>query len=382
MDSSGSGKIQASQLRSQSQQQFSQGPSLSQLSQSSLDDVLTCDQRLGSQERENTAKRFTCLAPITSSRDESQMQLSRTSNNFMRRSNSASTADQRCHVSEELELRVGLMESSLTRLGRILDSIQSDVMQVNKAVKEVLLEVEGMRQKTVIQDSNVQLMLKGEEEVKASLAGILKSIPDQLRKQAELTDQHKFHAISTAISSIPARIEGRLLRLQHEICGTFSKELEKRCFVAAGSQKNHVPITGVPSEQAAAHFAPVPARKAGAKLAKLLEPEPLSLYGVKRLEPKQEEILPSVQVNDYRVIIESDEEMDGAFSCLLEKHVTGSSLTTSFINTDASQAASIIVKDASLPPSLPLSRSHSFLSPCQDGRAVHRRKRGRRACEF
>ena len=39
MDSSGSGRLQLSQPRSQSQ-----GPSLSQLSQSSLDDVLLCDQ--------------------------------------------------------------------------------------------------------------------------------------------------------------------------------------------------------------------------------------------------------------------------------------------------------------------------------------------------
>lgn len=61
-----------------------------------FDEIYWFYQRISSQERENTAKRFSCLAPITSSRDESQMQLSRTSNNFMRRSNSVSTADQRC----------------------------------------------------------------------------------------------------------------------------------------------------------------------------------------------------------------------------------------------------------------------------------------------
>ena len=77
---------------------------------------------------------------------------------------------------------------------------------------------------------NYEEQLKGEEEIKASLTcltGILKSIPDQSRKQAEvLTDQHKLHAISSAISSIPARIEARLQRLQSDICGTLTKELE------------------------------------------------------------------------------------------------------------------------------------------------------------
>lgn len=42
-------------------------------------------------------------------------------------------------VSEEVERRIGLMETSISRLGMILDSVQSDVMQVNRSVKEVLL---------------------------------------------------------------------------------------------------------------------------------------------------------------------------------------------------------------------------------------------------
>ena len=45
-------------------------------------------------------------------------------------------------ISEELEHRIGLMETSLSRFGMILDSVQSDVMQVNKGTKEVSLESE------------------------------------------------------------------------------------------------------------------------------------------------------------------------------------------------------------------------------------------------
>ena len=90
------------------------------------------------------------------------------------------------HVNDELELRIGSMENSMNRLGRILDAIQNDVMHVNKTMKEVLLEgnfnhltflqenkkqinqlffwcwlpVEGIRQKTTIHDSNVQVMVR------------------------------------------------------------------------------------------------------------------------------------------------------------------------------------------------------------------------------
>jgi len=43
-------------------------------------------------------------------------------------------------LSEGLEHRIGIMETSLNRFGMILDSVQSDVMQVHKGTKEIILE--------------------------------------------------------------------------------------------------------------------------------------------------------------------------------------------------------------------------------------------------
>ena len=43
-------------------------------------------------------------------------------------------------LSEGLEHRIGIMETSLSRFAMILDSVQSDVMQVNKGTKETNLE--------------------------------------------------------------------------------------------------------------------------------------------------------------------------------------------------------------------------------------------------
>lgn len=42
--------------------------------------------------------------------------------------------------SEGLEQRIGIMETSMSRFAMILDSIQNDVMQINKGTKEVALE--------------------------------------------------------------------------------------------------------------------------------------------------------------------------------------------------------------------------------------------------
>ncbi|KAK3022409.1 hypothetical protein RJ639_045180, partial [Escallonia herrerae] len=154
-----SNRSQASQLRSQQSQQSlsqSQHGMFSQFSQNSLDDVVVNDQRFSSQERENSTKMISCLPPSNYTREDSQMQISRTSTNLMRQWKPA-VLDQRCQTSEELGHKIGVIETSLSRFGKILDSVQSDIMQVNKGTKEVALEMESIRQKLIVHDNSLQL---------------------------------------------------------------------------------------------------------------------------------------------------------------------------------------------------------------------------------
>ncbi|XP_031503156.1 putative recombination initiation defects 3 [Nymphaea colorata] len=205
---------------SQSQQSFSQGLPLSQLSQSSLDELtVTNEQRLGSQDRENSVKRAPSLAPGYGL-EEGQLQL-RSSTNMLRRWNPPTASDNR--FSEELERRLGMMDTTLHRLGMILDSVQGDVMQINKAVKEVCLEVEVVRQKMMAQDNALQLVLKEEEAIKASIDGTMKSIPDELRKEA---NQPKLQEIVTKLTSMPDFIEARFYKLKAELCCAFTQEIQ------------------------------------------------------------------------------------------------------------------------------------------------------------
>ncbi|KAG1362637.1 hypothetical protein COCNU_10G008560 [Cocos nucifera] len=224
-DGSGVGRSQGSQHRSQSQQSFSQGPSLSQLSQSSLEESLMIDQRFGSQEKDNSSKRVS-FAPNKSARGESQLQLSRASNNVLRHWNSCSVPDNRCQISDELEHSIRLMEGSINRLGMVLDSVQGDVMQVNRAVKEVSLEMEGIRQKIFLLDSSVQQMLKREDDIKAFLDESLMSIADKLVKTSS---SDKLNEIASAFSAVPEKIEAHLLKLR-EVCRIFTNEMEEKDF--------------------------------------------------------------------------------------------------------------------------------------------------------
>ncbi|XVE73860.1 hypothetical protein DITRI_Ditri11bG0152200 [Diplodiscus trichospermus] len=341
---------QSSQLRSQpSQQSFSQGISsqhalFSQISQNSLDEVVTTDQRFGSQERENTSKKFSCLPQTNFTREDSQMPISKSSTNFMRKWNSASAPEYRCQTSEELEHRLSMIENSLNRFGMILDSVQSDVMQVNKGTKEVLLEMEGIRQKLIAEDTSLQLMNKGQEDIKTSLDGGMKAISDQLLKDIY---QDKLQQIFLVLSALPERTEASLIKLQNELCSTFSNEIKAcnhaaiACNMKTLSQK--VPFaTAILPKSTGCCATPQTEPQAVKKqpvLPKVYKQPTLAPKvekgGWKSVKMKQSTIneralckenkrkgVSSVEQETYRILIESDEEIDGGFSCFLDDKET------------------------------------------------------------
>ncbi|CAI9101877.1 OLC1v1000021C1 [Oldenlandia corymbosa var. corymbosa] len=243
------GKNQAStsQLRSQaSQQSLSQGISahqglFSQLSQNSLDDHIANAPKLNSQEREASVLRSSCLAPVTYPRDESQMQVSRSSANLMRK---WSTPEHKCQVSEELEHRLGTMEASLSRMGIIVESLQSDIIQVNKGTRELLLEMQGVRQKMVVHDDFLQLMKKGQEDIKSYLDRSLKALSGKI---SDKSSSQSISAISSTVSALPQKIETSVLKLQRELEKTFSKEMQTFCrSLKASNKKCATPVINPP----------------------------------------------------------------------------------------------------------------------------------------
>ncbi|KAJ0051451.1 hypothetical protein Pint_00439 [Pistacia integerrima] len=371
--------LHAQQFRSQpSQQSFSQGLSsqqgmFSQLSQSSLDEVLTNDQRVCSQERENTMKKVPCVPQHSYPREESQMPISRSSTNLIRKWNPTSASDQRCQISEELERRIGMMETSLNRFGIILDSIQSDVIQVNKGTKEVMLEVEGISQKLVAHGTSLQqLMNKGNEDIKASLDGGLKSLSDQLGKDGH---EEKFKEILLVLSTLPVQTEASLLKLQNKLSNLLAKKMQALEIISLfpmssrlnslKSPNQKCELANVLSPKALAkslknpnkkcQMAIVPAQKVTVRRAiSQRKPKPLKnsivppevsvqaiqvpkveMGGWKSVKKerlmkevvssenhKKKEVSSSVQAKEFRIIIDSDEEIDGGFSCLINEKGT------------------------------------------------------------
>ncbi|XP_075475865.1 putative recombination initiation defects 3 [Primulina tabacum] len=217
----------ASDLRpQQSQQSLSQGISsqhglFSQFSQNSQDEILTSE-KIGSQERENSLKRTSCLPPINCTREETQMMMiPKTSSTLIRK---WTGQDYKCQISEELEHRIGMVETSLSRLGMILDSVQSDIMQGNKGTKEVALEMEGVRQKLIALDDSMLLMSKGQEDIKTRLDLGLTSVSDRIKQSK--SNQENYREIFSMLSSLSEKIDTQMTKLQHNLFKNFNKDMQ------------------------------------------------------------------------------------------------------------------------------------------------------------
>ncbi|XP_058743988.1 putative recombination initiation defects 3 isoform X3 [Vicia villosa] len=331
--------LQASQHRSQpSQQSFSQGISsqqgiLSHFSQSSLDEAITAnDQRAGSQsqEHENSSRRFSSLPRLAFPKDESQPHNSRSSSNLLVKWNSVDNKNQ---LSEGLENRIGIMETSLSRFAMIMDSVQSDVMQVNKGTKEINLEMECIRQKLIAQDNSLQLMMKGQEELKASINESLKSLSEQMSR---VTNIEKLQEVFTLVSTMPQLIEGSLRNLQNDLQNT-NKEMQEISRSLKHTNQKDLALSILSPKCVSKQFITPKVHQRPANETKMNTPaiaaskvDTGGWMPVKRervtfsdriTEKVQKQIQPHTEkirgARDCAIVIESDEETDGKFSCVV-----------------------------------------------------------------
>ncbi|KAG5021883.1 hypothetical protein JHK82_017765 [Glycine max] len=321
-----------SQHRSQpSQQSLSQGLSsqhgvLSHFSQNSLDEAVTTnDQRVGSQEHENSLRRISSLSRPTYSREESQAPNSRSSSNLMLKWNSA---DHKSQLSEGLEHRIGIMETSLSRFTMILDSVQSDVMQVNKGTKEIILEVECIRQKLIAQDNSLQLMTKGQEEIKAIIERSLKSLAEQM---SHVSKKEKLQDVYLAVSALPQLIEASLQNVQNDL-RNITKEMQARNFLQSkkcqpkGSGADQFVFEGIfldfSEAKVSIQATVAPEVESGGwkpvKKERVTFSDRTSEKVQKKKEPHTQKYIRGGR--DCAIVIESDEEIDGGFSCLVQEN--------------------------------------------------------------
>ncbi|CAN0824858.1 Putative recombination initiation defects 3, partial [Linum grandiflorum] len=369
------GTQQSSQLRSgSSQQSFSQGFSsqhgmFSQFSQTSLDEAFVNDQRLNSQERENRVKKASSVPPPTDcTREESQMPNSRSSVTLMRKWNRGSTGEGKCQVSDELEHRIGTIETSLNKFGMMMDSVQRDIMQVNKGTKEVLLEVDGIRQKLVVLDTSLLTVVtvltnKGLGDVKSTFDESLKSMTEQHKNDAS---KERIQEMSFLLSSLPGQMEASLLKLQDTLHASYIQEMQAmiRSMKTPKVNSPHPvllppkdvgPSSNQQRKPEIVEITQASAAKMPAQATDVRREDNLGWKSIKReqttysrrktqsQEEQKHEPASTMQERGTRISIDSDEEIDGGLSCLIDPNETG---TGNFMVDEAKEETERILRRA------------------------------------
>ncbi|XP_038882642.1 putative recombination initiation defects 3 isoform X2 [Benincasa hispida] len=363
---------QAPQLRSQpSQQSFSQGLSsqhgmYSQLSQNSFDEVVTNEQRFSSQDRENSIKKNSFFPPLSYSREDCQLALSKSSTSLTQRWKPTPLPDSKCQVGEELDRRLGTIENSLNKFGKILDSLHSDILQLNKGMKQISLDVEGIWQKMLVNSSSLQSMNKDHDDMKATLDGGFKLISNQLKKDAY---QERLNEISNVLSSLEKQVQASQLKLKNDFISTFTQEIKAmvctlknplqkfpphsiqspestacldvpqqkrhRCKIQSASPNVCIRATTVQKEEVG-RWKSVKVGKTfcTGSVAKKDDPKKVIPFSEQRL----------VLEREYRVIVDSDEEIERSFSCLIEEKKTGEDVRYYSIEDAKEESARILRK--------------------------------------
>ncbi|KAM0004728.1 putative protein PAIR1 [Helianthus debilis subsp. tardiflorus] len=329
------------QQQQRSQQSNSQGISsqhnFSQFSQNSQDDTLTNDQLIVSQERENSVRRFSFLPPVNHTREESQMLTSRSSTALIRKWGPG-VSEQRSQMSEEFERRIGTIESSLSRFGLMMESLQTDIMQINKGTKELTMDMESIRQKLNAQDNSLQIINKGQEDVKSSLQGELKLISDQLNQKS---CHQNSQDISILLSNLQEKVGFFISNLRNDLSSSFTNEMQALgCKLKALDQNNPTP-TVLPPKAVSFCVNPqgiapqknlqVPPKvQLGTQIPKV---EMGTWNSVKREKVtlankyysrghNHNSISHTEQERELRLVIESDEDIEGGFAFFSEEKET------------------------------------------------------------
>ncbi|KAI3920199.1 hypothetical protein MKX01_017856 [Papaver californicum] len=344
------------QLRSQqpSQGMSSQLSQLmsSQLSQNSIDNMINNEQRFASQERENSAKRISCLAPSSLAREETQM--ARSFNNYKPRWGSAPppvTDHPRCQVSDELEHRIGQIETTQNRHGMILESMQGDIMQLKKQMQEHALDIEGIKQKLAGHDNSLQLVLKGEEDIKNTLDESFKSLPDHLRKEVYQDIVSAMSTLQNQNEKLRIELSGALANSVKEITSCLQPldnnesvpsmlKLKKRdCYHIQSQNMEPAMNSAVLPQRIYTRSKRKPEKKAETRRSSKQKPDSFAIAHQSKVE------VPDNLVNsdeEWKENNESDVELNGGFAFLLGEKETG--VGSSFFDEDHVETEQILKK--------------------------------------
>ncbi|XP_044321492.1 protein PAIR1 isoform X2 [Triticum aestivum] len=135
-----------------------------------------------------------------------------------------SPTDTRCRVNEDAECRFQQLSGSVHKVGMVLDSVQTDVIQLNRTMKDASVESGGVQQKFDLLEDTLQKIIKGQNDLKVLAENSMKSNSDQLNVLNSRTS--KLNEMSLVVSVCPKQVQADLRELHGDIFRVLTKDME------------------------------------------------------------------------------------------------------------------------------------------------------------
>ncbi|KAM3373195.1 hypothetical protein ACQJBY_019906 [Aegilops geniculata] len=135
-----------------------------------------------------------------------------------------SPTDTRCRGNEDAECRFQQLSGSVHKVAMVLDSVQTDVIQLNRTMKDASLESGGVQQKFDLLEDTLQKIIKGQNDLKVLAENSTKSNSDQLNVINSHTS--KLNEMSLVVSVCPKQVRADLRELHGDIFRVLTKDME------------------------------------------------------------------------------------------------------------------------------------------------------------
>ncbi|KAJ7548459.1 hypothetical protein O6H91_07G013300 [Diphasiastrum complanatum] len=213
-------------------QGLSQSQTTEQFSQNSQEDFGTTivDQRYILRGRELALKRPSPQLPPCGKRsslnETSKLSIasSSTAHDLIQRIKSNTWPDHKCHLSEEVEKRMDVMERLMTDICQLLENMEKDLTHSKASANDTFSEVEASREKVIRQQDALQSQLREQEEITKRLFEMVTTIPEKI---CEEMVKSRMQELENTMKEIPQVIVAKLAFLKLELVSAIQTQLQK-----------------------------------------------------------------------------------------------------------------------------------------------------------
>ncbi|KAH7427414.1 hypothetical protein KP509_10G043600 [Ceratopteris richardii] len=155
-----------------------------------------------------------------------QLSFSKT-NSLIQQLNNRTFPETNSYASEEIIKRLEILDEGLSKVITMLDCVQNELHKLFKTIGNSTMDCEGIKQKIILQESSLQLLLKEDEKFRTTMTSSLNKILKEKNEAGSLEN------LSDGVHALPDILAKLLSRMKTDLSTCIRSELKaaRECLV-------------------------------------------------------------------------------------------------------------------------------------------------------